>query len=235
VPHQLARIRLPQALLDLLNLPLLDIQVASHCLIQQKVSELAERTSNLSAERLRLLHKLAAFPESFVSDLSKYELQTVKRLQNKQPQSENLRISQDAIRVADALYGYEVDYGDQNAFEFELREHSECLAEAFRIQKRQNLRRKDVLSWRLPVTAAGCGKLLELLTGLQENLSKHNDKVTSEEELNELVFKLYGLSKDEQRVIDEFLTRYSSASKAMIAEEEEEHLEAPQKPDDINV
>jgi hypothetical protein len=33
---------------------------------------------------------------------------------------------------------------------------------------------------------------------------------------------MYGLSKDEQKVIDGFLTRYSSIAKATVAEELEE-------------
>jgi hypothetical protein len=185
----------------------------------KRVGELAEKTSDLSATRLRLLYKLTAFPESFASELSRYELDTVKNLCDKKPQSENLKISQDDIRVEQALYGFEVHYGTQTPFEFEVREHAECVAEGLRLQKRQNIRRKDILSWRLPVPGSGCKKLLELLAGLQGKLAQLKSQVTStEEELNQTVFEMYGLSKDEQTVIDDFLTRYSSASKPVLAD-----------------
>jgi len=119
-----------------------------------------------------------------------------------------------------ALYGFEAHYGCQAPFEFEDREHAECLAEALRNQKHQNIRSKDVLSWRLPVAVAGCNKLLELLAGLQENLAELKGQVAStEEKLNDLVFEMYGLSQDERKVVDDFLTRYSSVSKAVAAEE----------------
>jgi hypothetical protein len=200
----------------------------------KRVGELAEKTSDLSTAKLRLLYKLTAFPESFASDLSKYELDTVTRLCDKHPQSENLKIIPDAIRVERALYGFEVHYGNQTPFEFELKEHAECVAEAMRNHKLQNIRRKNVLSWRLPVTVPGCKKLLELLTGLQEDLAKLKSQVASaEENLNELVFEMYGVSKDEQKVIDDFLTRYSSAAKAVVADELEN--ETPETIEDVNV
>jgi hypothetical protein len=189
----------------------------------KKVGGLAEKISDLSAEKLRSLHKLAAFPESFVSDLSKYELDTVKRLCDKQPQSENLKISQDAIRVERALYGFEVHYGNQTPFGFEVREHAECLAEALRNQKKQNIQRKDVLKWRLPSTATGCKILLELVGNMRAELGKVRQKVVSQEaELNDLIFDIYELSKGERKVVDAFLFRYSSGPAAVSEEVEDE-------------
>jgi hypothetical protein len=182
---------------------------------------LAERISDLSEAKLRLLDKLAAFPESFASDLSKYELDTVKRICDKQPQSENLKISQDAIRVERALYGFEVHYGNQTPFEFEVREHAECLAEALRNQKKQNIQRKDVLKWRLPSTVAGCKSLLELVGNTHAELGEIRQQVVSQEaELNDLIFEVYALSKDERKVVDEFLLRYSSGPAAVSEEAE---------------
>lgn len=181
---------------------------------------IADKLVFLTMSRAQIIRKMAAFTESFGSDLAKYELETVKRLCNRQPQSENLKIIQDAIRVEASLYGFEVHYGTQTPFECEMMEHAECLAEAFRNQKLQNIRRKEVLSWRLPVTASGCKKLLELVAGLQADLSKVRNQVSStEDKLNDLVFEMYGLSKNEQRVVDGFLERYSSTSKAAAAEE----------------
>ena len=115
----------------------------------------AERISDLSATKLRLLHKLAAFPESFASDLSRFELDTMKAPVR---QAATIGEPQDQPRwdtSERALYGFEAHYGCQAPFEFEDREHAECLAEALRNQKHQNIRSKDVLSWRLPVAVAG--------------------------------------------------------------------------------
>lgn len=54
------------------------------------------------------------------------------------------------------------------------------------------------------------------------DLSKVRNQVSStEDKLNDLVFEMYGLSKDEQKVVDGFLERYSSMSKAAAAEEME--------------
>jgi hypothetical protein len=86
-----------------------------------------------------LLQKVSGFPETFASDLSRYELETVKRLCDKYPQSENLKLSLDAIRVEPLLYGFAAHYGNQAAFEFETREHAESLAEALRHQRKQNI------------------------------------------------------------------------------------------------
>ncbi len=172
---------------------------------------IADTLVSLTALRARLAHKLRDFPESFVSDLSKFELDTVKRLCDKQPQSENLKISQDAIRVEQALYGFEVHYGTQTPFEFEVREHAECLAEGLRNQKKQNIQRKDVLSWRLPATVTGCKSLLELAKSTHTELEKIRQQVGSQEaDLNDLIFEIYALSKDERKVVDDFLLRYSS-------------------------
>jgi hypothetical protein len=187
--------------------PLLDSKSSQ----AKSVGKSAEKISDLSTAKLRLLHKLAAFPESFVSDLSKYELDTVKRLCGKQPQSENLKISQDAIRVEQALYAFEVHYGSQTPFGFDDREHAECLAEALRNQSKQNIQKKDVLSWRLPATVAGCKSLLELVGNTQAQLEKTRQQIGSQEaDLNDLIFGMYTLSKDERKVVDDFLVRYSS-------------------------
>jgi hypothetical protein len=147
----------------------------------------------------------------------------VKRLSSKWPQSENLKIDDDQIRIEHALYGFEVHYGTQAPFEFENREHAECLAEALRNHPRQNIRTKEILGWRLPITPAGSKKLLELLARLKKSLNDTTDQIASEEEaLNELVFRMYGLNKGEQKVIDDFLLRYSSHSKAETEEPESE-------------
>ena len=64
--------------------------------------------------------------------------------------------------------------------------------------------------------------------------AKLNSQVSSaEEELNDLVFQMYGLSKDEQKIVDDFLTRYSSSSPAVVAEELEG--QPPESLDDANV
>ena len=126
-----------------------------------------------------------------------------------------------SISVEKALYGYEVRYGAQRPFEFDHREHAECLAEVFRTRGRKSLSLKEILSWRLPVKPEGCRKLLELLPDARRELAAVRSEIASlEGELNALVYKLYGVTPEEQRVIEGFLDRYSSRSAAEIAEDE---------------
>jgi hypothetical protein len=189
----------------------------------KKTGALAEEISGLSTERLSLSRKLATFPESFGADLSQYELETVKSLLHKQPQSENLKLDHDAIRVEQALYGFEVHFGNQSPFEFEAREHAECLAEAMRNRKRQTLSRKEVLSWRLPVTPAGCKKLLESLAKAESKLEKVRGQITSKEgSLNEVIFSMFGLNNEDEKVIEGFLDRYSSGPPPIDLDEQDE-------------
>jgi hypothetical protein len=185
--------------------------------------DLAEEISELCGTRQSLFRKLSEFPDSFASELSKYELDSVKNLCNGQPQAENLKIGRDAIRVEAALYGFEVHYGDQSPFEFESAAHAECLAEAFRSQTRQGIRRKAVLSWRLPVTEGGCKKLLDLLANVRIELGQLINGISSQEaSLNDLIYEMYGVRREERRVVEDFLARYSGGS----AEAENDQIDA---------
>jgi hypothetical protein len=112
---------------------------------------------------------------------------------------------------------------NQSPFEFEAKEHAECLAEALRNRKRQNLSRKEVLNWRLPVTPVGCKKLLELLRNAESKLEKVRGQINSKEEsLNELIFSMYELNKQDQKVIEGFLERYSSGPPPIELDEPED-------------
>ncbi|MGH9513566.1 MAG: Eco57I restriction-modification methylase domain-containing protein [Terriglobales bacterium] len=185
----------------------------------KNVGATATNISDLTAARQKLLRKLASFPESFASDLSKYELDTVKRICDKYPQTENLKIVQAEVRTEETLIGFEVHYGTQAPFGFSDIEHAECLAEGFRQQKRQNIRTKEVLNWHLPAKAAGCKKLLDLVAKARAELSRLTDEISSQENhLNDVVSETYGLTKDERKVIDDFLVRYSSAPSTLASE-----------------
>src|ERR1035441_5772504 len=124
-----------------------------------------------------------------------------------------MSIDIDHISVQEILYAFEVGYGAQRPFEFEHREHADCLAEALRGRNRKSLPLEHVLSRRLPIKPEGCKKLLELLQTTRQEVSEVNEEIASlDNELNELVYKIYEIRSDEQAVIEGFLQRYSSVS-----------------------
>jgi len=114
-------------------------------------------------------------------------------------------------RLIKTLYGYEVRYGSPKVFQFEHREHAECLATALRLQHRKNIPLKQVLEWRLPLKPEGCKKLLDLLRDAREEARRLAAQIASgEDELNEIVYRLYAVSPAERKVIESFLECYSS-------------------------
>jgi len=187
----------------------------------RRLSRIAESLTGFAAMRNQLREKLECFPTSFERDLSRYELDSVGKLAREHPGTAQLSVEFESISVEKALYGYEVRYGSQRPFEFEHREHAECLAEAFRTRGRKTLPLKEVLSWRLPVKPEGCRKLLQIQNDNRRELARLRDEVASQEaELNALVYNVYGVTTEERKVIEGFLERYSSRSAAEIAENE---------------
>jgi hypothetical protein len=134
-----------------------------------------------------------------------------------------LTLDLESIAVEKALYGFEVHFGSQQDFEFEHREHADCLAEALRCRKRRTLPLKEVLAWRLPVKPVGCSELLKMLEETRNQLDVRTEAVRSgEDELNDLIYSIYGVTADERKVIEGFLTRFSSFPAGAARQETEE-------------
>jgi len=63
--------------------------------------------------------------------------------------------------------------------------------------------------------------LLDLQEGTRRELDRLHSRIGSlEDELNDLVYNLYGVAPEERKVIEDFLERYSSRSVAETAEED---------------
>ncbi|GEM_PF-5487912 len=128
-----------------------------------------------------------------------------------------------AISVESTLYGHEVQYGGPRTFQFEHREHAECLAAALRLQRRKTVPLKQVLEWRLPLKPEGCRKLLDLLSDAREESRRLAAMIASaEDELNEIVHRLYEITPAERDAIEGFLDRYSSHPPGLDSDVEEE-------------
>ena len=188
-----------------------DLPVAEGVLKGSGLSRAAESLTGKTEERNAQRQKLEAFPTEFEGDLSRYELNSVGKLAGGQPHTAQLSIDIGSISVQKNLYAYEVQYGSQKPFEFEHREHAECLAEALRTRNRKTLHLEEILSWHLPVKPQGCKKLLELLHKTRQDLNRAEDQIVSlETDLNDSVYRLYEVTSAERGVIEDFLERYSS-------------------------
>jgi hypothetical protein len=187
----------------------------------RRLSQISQSLTSVASSRNQLADKLDSFPTSFERDLARYELDSIGKLARENPSSAQISVDLESVSVEKALYGFEVRYGSQRPFEFEHREHAECLAEAFRTRGRKALPLKEVVSWRLPVKPEGCRKLLQIQNDNRRELARLRDEVASQEaELNALVYNVYGVTTEERKVIEGFLERYSSRSAAEIAENE---------------
>ena len=197
-----------------------DIPVAGEILAARSkaAKELASISSRLvtkSEDRARTLDQLDNFPDSFHFPLRDFELDTVARLGTAHPTSAQLQIAQDSISVEQGLYGFGVKFGPQQAFEFERREHAECLAQALRHRGRATLPLKEVLQWRLPIRSEGCKKLLVLFDQSKKELKHLGEQIAAEEgRLNDLVYEIYKITPSERTVIESFLERFSSKAAA---------------------
>jgi hypothetical protein len=187
----------------------------------RRLSQISESLTSVASRRNQLRDKLDLFPTSFKHELARYELDPIAKLARENPQSAQISIELGSVAVGKTLYGFEVRYDSQRPFEFEHREHAQCLAQALRARGRRTFPLKEVLSWRLPVKPEGCKKLLELQKQTRRELTQLRGGIaSSEEELNDLVYSLYGVTADERQVIEGFLERYSSRSAAEMSENE---------------
>src|SRR5208283_1855349 len=132
-----------------------------------RLAEIATSLYDAANQHCLLQRQAANFPASFERDVNQYELDSVGKLCTARPTSAQLTLDLESIAVEKALYGFEVHFGSQQDFEFEHREHAECLAEALRCRKRRTLPLKEVLTWRLPVKPEGCSALLKMLEKTQ--------------------------------------------------------------------
>jgi len=193
------------------ELPLAEAILDARSASSLRLASLADELAAAVGEHAELLRKMGTFPESFDRDLSRYELDTISHISTAHPTSAQVSMERDAISVEKTLYGYEVRYGSPKVFQFEHREHAECLAAALRLQHRKNIPLKQVLGWRLPLKPEGCKKLLDLLDNAREEARRLAAQIASgEDELDEIVYRLYDVSPAERKVIESFLERYSS-------------------------
>jgi hypothetical protein len=178
-----------------------------------RLSKIASLLTENAESRNAKKQQLATFPSSFEAQLSRYEFDSIRKLAREWPGSAQLSVDIGYISVQQILYTFEVRYGTQRPFEFEHREHADCLAEALRARDRKSLALEDVLAIRLPIKPEGCKKLLDVLQRTRQELSNIGDEIASlDNELNELVYEIYEINSEEQAVIEGFLQRYSSVS-----------------------
>ena len=193
------------------NLPVPQDLLNPKSKVTDQIDSLSGNLAVASEMRRSLLDKLAAFPESFEAELSRHELTTIARLCPGHPRSAWLAIDRKNISVERELFGFAVRYGSQPGFKFEYREHAECLAQALRNRRRRKLALQDVINWRFPVKPEGCKKLLALLDEARQELENMVQQTASEEEqLNDLVYKIYKVRPAERKIIEGFLSRFSS-------------------------
>lgn len=193
------------------DLPISSVLLDRSSEASRQLESLAETITRVSDTRGALGRKVELFPESFESDLSEYELDTVGRLCSEHPRSAQLTIDVDSICVEPTPHGFSVSQGSLHPFEFARREQAEVLAQTLRQLRRKTVPLQQVLNWRLPVRPEGCKTLLGLLDEACQELRRMSQEMASRTgELNELVYELYGLSASERRVVEEFLNRYSS-------------------------
>ncbi len=175
------------------------------------LAAIASRLAGVSEKRARTFDKLDSFPDSFASALHHFELGEVARMCTAHPRSAQLQIDLSSISVEQGLYGFRVVFGTPKSFEFERREHAECLAQALLNRRRATLPLKEVLQWRFPLKVEGCKRLLTLLDQTKRELEKLQGQIAAEEgNLNELVYEIYGIKPSERKVIESFLDRFSS-------------------------
>ncbi len=193
------------------NLPVSQELLNPKSKVTDQIDSLSGNLAVASEMRRSLLDKLAAFPESFEAELSRHELTTIARLCPGHPRSARLAIDRKNLSVERELFGFAVRYGSQPGFKFEYREHAECLAQALRSRRLAKLALQDVINWRFPVKPEGCKKLLALLDEARQELGNMVQQTASEEErLNELVYKIYKVRPAERKIIEGFLSRFSS-------------------------
>jgi len=191
-------------------LPLLvpGVQAKEKLRIAKRLAQLAQELTALKGQLRAKERERVAFPGPQLENLKgRPELYPLSRLVEGDPQAR--QVSLESVRLQQQLDGsWAMTFG-RTTLVFPTEAHARAAEAWLRLQGRASVPSDRLMGLTLPVEERACEALLRLLAETEREIERLRGRLEeSEEELDDLVSQLYGLSTADRAAIREFLERF---------------------------
>jgi len=174
----------------------------------KKLVKLAQELTRLKSRLRAKERKRAAFPEPQLEMLKgRFELYPLHRLVKDRPQAQKIRVEQ--VRLQRQLDRTWVMAFGRTRLIFPSEPHARAAEAWLRVQGKRQVPSNEFMGLKLPTEEWACYKLLDLLAEAEWEIESLRTRLEEmEEELDDYVAGLYGLSNEDRKVIRLFLKRF---------------------------
>jgi len=190
------------------NLPIHLPKNKSQRRIADKLAELAQVLTAIKGELRAKECEQTAFPELQLKKLrGQPELYPLSRLVQGEPQARQIAVED--VMVEQQLDGsWAMTFG-RTTLIFPSEAHARVAERWLQVQGKTHLPSSDLMNLRLPSSELDCRELLTALKEIEEEIKALEKELSDREaEVDELVAELYGLGKENRKIIQEFLERF---------------------------
>lgn len=175
----------------------------------QSIAELAQQLSSLKAVLEGKKRDRDNFPSSQTRKLSaKYDLYPLHLLISGAPQAQIFKRSEVIFLQRSLDSGIAMQFG-RTSLIFPHQTMADIVQAWIRLQPRENIQLKDLLSLSLPVQDVACLQLLTMVYNLEQEIAASQKQLIQDElELHDRVANYYGLDADDKKNIADFLRMF---------------------------
>ena len=176
--------------------------------IAGQLAQLAQKLTETKGKLRAKERERTAFPKSQLQKLKgRPELYPLARLVKGQPQAQQVCVA--AVTLQRQLDGTWVMAFGRTRLIFPSEAHARAAEAWLRVQRKRRVSSNEFIGLKLPAEERVCYKLLDLLAEAEREIETLRTRLEEmEEELDDYVAALYGLSNEDRKVIRLFLKRF---------------------------
>ena len=189
------------------DLPICLPQTKSEKSIAQSLAQSAQNLSETKADFRTRERDRAAFPEPQLDQLdARPELYPISRLAQGRPQAKQVRA--DRATIEDREDDWTLVAG-RTELAFPSQAHAQAALRWLSVQGKSQVDAGALMAAKLPASELEARKILAILDETEREIERlRRELAEGEANVDAQVAKLYGLTKDDRRVIDDFLGRF---------------------------
>ncbi len=176
--------------------------------IARRLSDLAKELTETKANLRRLEGGRKAFPKPKATSLgSAVELYPLRRLVSGEPRGQNVDSKDYSVsQMLDGRWGLKLG---RVTLSFPSETHLRLVEKWLHVQSQTKVSSTTLMELELPTSEAGCHLVLDALSRAEAEISRLKSSLKDgEKEIDVMVARLYGLSREHKKVIKEFLSRF---------------------------
>jgi hypothetical protein len=176
--------------------------------IAHRLSGLAKELTETKGNLRRLEGERKAFPSPQAAALgSAIELYSLRRLVSGEPRGQNVDPKDYSVsQMLDGRWGLKLG---RLTLSFPTEAHLRLVEEWLHLQNQTKVSSTTLMELELPTSEPGCHLVLDALRRAEAEISRLKSSLKEgEKEIDVMVARLYGLSREHKKVIKEFLSRF---------------------------